>query len=332
VLVAPLLLLAALAPRPDAGEIAARSMPVASGEEDAGREDGGGALSARLVARLEPTEVTLGQPFALLVEVTRAPGERLEIELPGDTGQVELLAKPSRSLQHAGELIRETFRVPLAAFALRDVETPALRVISSAGEPLEVPPLPVSVRRSIEETGAEVGLAEAVGPVAVERFDQRPAALGVVALVFVGLWLLLWWLDRRRPPAPTPSARSVHAPPPHEVALERLRALERSSLVADGELEQFVDTAIAVLRWYLGERYLIDALDQTSQELHASLSQVLDARLDVAAVDAILSDADLVKFARAPTTTRACAQLLESIRALILATRPVKSRVAMEAA
>jgi len=160
----------------------------------------------------------------------------------------------------------------------------------------------------------------------------RPGAFAAVALFAAAIGLLLWWLHRRRPPASAAPPRRVIEPPPDVVALKRLRELERSNLIAQGELERFVDEAVEILRWYLGKRYQVDALESTSRELHQALSRVLDAKLDVDEVDKLLSDADLVKFARAPTTTRACAGLLEEIGGLVRRTRARPGTSSQEAA
>ncbi len=295
-------------------------------------EDGGPTEDARVVrpafagqpdviARLEPERVHLAETFELVIEVRRPDGTRIQLPDPLDPGALELVGEVKRSQRQAEGHVVETLRVPLAAFALDDVETPALTLRLADGELLEVPPLPVQVLRSLDAEAAGQGLAEAATPLALERFDSRPvavlAALGIFALLLAGFS----WMNRRRgrpaivaPPAPPPR-------PADEVALEKLDALARSPWIRARELERFVDAAVAVLREYLGTRYRLAALDMTSGELLTALEGVLDARLEVAEIGAILDSADLVKFARASTTAQACAGLIESIRKLVLATR-----------
>jgi hypothetical protein len=276
-------------------------------------------------AHLEPAAVKLGEPFDLVIELQRPSGETFE--LPSDIrgADVEVLATPQRALREQGGAIVETLRLKLAAYKLRDAHTPAIRLRSSRGRDLEVAALPIKVVRAIDAEAVKEGPAEAQAPIALERFDERPIAL-LVALALLGL--AAWGfavLDRRRPALPERLRPAAPERPYDQVALERLAQLERSPLIAQGDLEQFVDQVVDVMRWYLGKRYALGALDMTSSELVQALRRVLDANLEPAAIDRILADADLVKFARAPTTTQACAQLVQSIRALILATRSLES-------
>jgi len=285
--------------------------------------DAGAAIEPQVVvsAHLEPAEVKLGEPFDLVIELQRPTGETFELPAQIHGPDVEVLDAPQRTLRQQGEGIVETVRLRLAAYKLRDAWTPAIKLRGNQGGDIEVAALPIKVARSIDAEAAKQGPAEPLAPVMLERFDERPIALVAAALV---LALLVWGfsvLDRRRPKLPERLWPKAPEPPCDVVALERLAALEKSPLIQRGELEPFVDQVIDVMRWYLGKRFALGALDMTSSELVLALRRVLDARLDPTAIDRILVEADLVKFARAPTTTQACAQLVQSIRDLILATR-----------
>lgn len=287
--------------------------------------DAGSAVEPQVVvsAQLAPAEVKLGQPFELVIELQRPTGVTFELPAQIHGADVELLAAPQRTLREQAGAIVETIRVPLAAYKLRDAWTPAIKLRGSDGADLEVAALPIKVVRSIDAEAAKQGPAEPLAPVAIERFDERPIALAAAALL---LALLVWGfsvLERRRPKLPARLRPKKLEPPCDVVALARLAELEKSPLIQQGELEAFVDQVIDVMRWYLGKRYDLGALDMTSSELVLALRRVLDANLDPAAIDRILVEADLVKFARAPTTTQACAQLVQSIRTLVLATRPL---------
>jgi hypothetical protein len=293
-------------------------------QPDAGAAgDGSAPVEPQVVVRaqLEPAEVKLGQRFELVIELQRPTGVTFELPAQIHGPDVELLAAPQRTLREQAGAIVETIRVPLAAYKLRDAWTPAIKLRGSDGADLEVAALPIKVARSVDAEAAKQGPAEPLAPVAIERFDERPIALAAAALL---LALLVWGfgvLDRRRPRLPERLRPKKPEPPCDVVALERLAALEKSPLIQQGELDAFVDQVIDVMRWYLGKRYDLGALDMTSSELVLALRRVLDANLDPGAIDRILVEADLVKFARAPTTTQACAQLVQSIRNLVLATR-----------
>ncbi|MFH1809200.1 MAG: hypothetical protein ABIJ09_10685 [Pseudomonadota bacterium] len=297
----------------------------ASVAEDAGS---GSGPHLDVIARLEPAQVQLGERFELVVEVQRSPEQRIEVPARVQNDQVSQLGEVQRQVRQDGERVTETLRVPLAAFALKNVETPALPLRLGDGEIVEVAPLPVTVQTALGDDAAAQGLAEAKGPVELTRFDPRPVAVlgGIVLLGLLGVGL--WWWRRRRKRRGVAAPKAEPPRPAHEVALECLDALERSPWVQQGELQRFVDEAIAILRTYLGARYGIAALDMTSTELLTALETILDARLDVDEVRQILGATDLVKFARAPTTTRACAALVDKIRRLVRVTTPRRQGVA----
>ncbi|MBN2360179.1 MAG: hypothetical protein JXR83_12075 [Deltaproteobacteria bacterium] len=305
--------------------LALGAAPDASAGRDADADAGELAEPQVVVsAHLEPAEVRLGEPFELVVELQRPTGETFELPAQIRGPDVEVLAAPQRALREQAGAIVETVRLKLAAYRLRDAWTPAIKLRSTRGTEIEVAPLPIKVVRSVDAQENQEGLAEALAPVSLERFDERPIAL-LAALALLGL--LVWGfgvLDRRRPALPERLRPTAPERPYDLVALERLAALEQSPLIQRGELEPFVEQVIDVMRWYLGQRYALGALDMTSGELVQALGRVLDVNLDPAAIDRILVEADLVKFARAPTTARACAQLVQSIRALVLATRPLE--------
>jgi hypothetical protein len=120
------------------------------------------------------------------------------------------------------------------------------------------------------------------------------AALIAAAIIAIGL-LIWWWIRRRRRPKPPvvidPYARA-------ESEFERIEAL---GLLDAGERGRYVTLVIEVLRDYLAARYAEAALSLTSSELDQSvrlLPYVPRERLT-----RLLSDADLVKFARRPVSS-----------------------------
>ena len=85
--------------------------------------------------------------------------------------------------------------------------------------------------------------------------------------------------------------------PAIDVALERLDDIDhKSGAELDGA--QRLAATIDALREYLGGRYRIDALEMTSRELALALPGLDLKTIAPAEIEALLADADLVKFAR----------------------------------
>lgn len=147
------------------------------------------------------------------------------------------------------------------------------------------------------------------GPLAVLVPDQRPLWVGG-AVGMLALGLLIGWAWRRRilamaPPPPPPPPR-----PPHEVALERLAALEASGRLERGEHVAFHMELSEIVRAYVGDLWGFHARERTTAEIRYELTARSEQVGDRAAMILdLLADTDLVKFARfspAPGFSRDC--------------------------
>ena len=155
--------------------------------------------------------------------------------------------------------------------------------------------------------------------------DYLPWIIGGVALA-LAVALAFWLLARaRREPAaqPTPPPPT----PPHEVALADLRVLRQR---ADLDDKAYYSRLDHILRRYLEDRYGVPALERTSGEVTALLR---DRDLpDVAELSDLLSQVDLVKFARAELPAARRAAAVDRVEAFVLATRPAPVVVEREGA
>jgi hypothetical protein len=111
------------------------------------------------------------------------------------------------------------------------------------------------------------------------------AVSAVLALVVVGL--MRRHLASQAPAAPRP--------PANEWARRRLEELRGAAIEPDALLAGVIDT----LRAYLGQRYVFEGLELTTRETLAALDGADLKGVSPVAVQDILEDADLVKFARA---------------------------------
>jgi hypothetical protein len=144
-------------------------------------------------------------------------------------------------------------------------------------------------------------------------FESNPfpwwlvAAL-VAAAIALGL-LIWWWFRRRRKPAVAvfvdPYSRA-------EAEFQRIDAL---GLLDAGERGRYVTLTVEVLRDYLAARYAEAALSLTSTELQRSvrtLPHVPEDRLT-----RLLTEADLIKFARRPVSGERARELGRDARAIV---------------
>ena len=139
----------------------------------------------------------------------------------------------------------------------------------------------------------------------------------LLAAVAIGLILLYWWWKRRRR-----QAKPIPAIDPFKQAEADFERIERLALLEAGERGRYVTLVIEVLRDYLAARHTRAALSLTSTELQRAareLPTVPEGRLT-----RVLTDADLIKFARRAVSTDRAHDLGREARAIVAAEHAAK--------
>ncbi|HEX7337939.1 MAG TPA: hypothetical protein VF252_12100 [Gemmatimonadales bacterium] len=125
---------------------------------------------------------------------------------------------------------------------------------------------------------------------------------------------------RRRTPSPPPEPAVPASPPhrtPYERAIERLRRVEREGWPARGDVARHYEALVDVVRQYLEEAEGVAACERTSSELLWALPPHLTAGGLRNRCHAILSQADLVKFAEVRPSEASAAAFLGDARLLL---------------
>ncbi len=138
--------------------------------------------------------------------------------------------------------------------------------------------------------------------------------LAVIALVVA----LVWWIRRRRrrvAPVEVPELRL----PPDFVALKELERVAALGLVERGEYKTFYTLVVDAVRRYVEARFGVEAMDRTTQELLDDLNRRY-TRID--GLGALMTEADLVKFAKYTPTPVTATAAIESAREIVVATTP----------
>ncbi len=116
----------------------------------------------------------------------------------------------------------------------------------------------------------------------------------LAALLYAG-----WRYWRRR--KARRKGEPAYVPPPrpaHEIAFEQLALLKEKKLWQQGLVKQYYSEATEIFRRYLENRYALQAMEETTDEILSGLKKLRfpDAMLSTA--ERILRRADLVKFAK----------------------------------
>jgi hypothetical protein len=147
---------------------------------------------------------------------------------------------------------------------------------------------------------------------ALFEFNQFPWWLwALIAAAIIGIGLLIWWWRRRRRRPPP-----VVVVDPFTRAESEFQRIEALALLDAGERGRYVTLMIEVLRDYLAARYAEAALSLTSTELQRSvggLPFVPQERLT-----RLLTEADLIKFARRPVSSERARELGREARSIVV--------------
>lgn len=94
------------------------------------------------------------------------------------------------------------------------------------------------------------------------------------------------------------TAKPKKVEPPYNVAMRELQQLNQENLPARGEDKEFYTRLTEILRVYLQNRFNINAMEMTSQQILDSLNANEETRLPKQYMQQVLEVADFVKFAK----------------------------------
>lgn len=151
------------------------------------------------------------------------------------------------------------------------------------------------------------GIRDIKGPVEIpfnwrEYLPYILAAMGGVIVLTGIIWLIVYYVRKRRArraAMPVPEAPPV---PPHLIALQALEELGQKQLWQQGKTKQYYTELTDILRDYLRDVYQINAPEMLTDEIvqHMKFKHVTDAQRTV--IRTVLELADMVKFAKVKST------------------------------
>ena len=278
------------------------------------------AQGVQLGVAVRPETVTVGTRFIVAARLRAPEGATIAWPVAPDTSEtVEIVS--SRMIDSASDSLRteETARWRLAAW---DTGTITIlfddAVVTGVDLERRVPLQAHVYVRSV--LPPDTALQVPKPPRDIMAADPpwwRWVALALLALALIGL--LVWWYlrRRRRKPAPIPVD-------PMQYAEREFTRVERMGLLEAGERGRFVALMVEVLRDYLALRLPGATPSLTSTELLRFLRSRSD--LPVQRLATILTEADLVKFARRPVTAERAREIGQEARAIVREVEVVAAR------
>jgi hypothetical protein len=299
--------------------IAAALLLVLQGAAQAPATDAA-AQGVQLGIAVRPETVTVGTRFVVAARLRAPEGATIAWPTAPDTSEtLEIVS--SRMLDSASDSLRteETARWRLAAWDTGTITIVFEDAVVTAPDLERRIPLRARVYvRSV--LPADTALQVPKPPRDIMAADPpwwRWAALALLIAAVLGV--LLWWYLRRRrrkpPPAPVDAM---------QYAEREFARVERMGLLEAGERGRFVALMVEVLRDYLALRLPGAAPSLTSTELLRFLRSRSD--LPVQRLASVLTEADLVKFARRPVTAERAREIGQEARTITREVEQVAAR------
>jgi len=244
-----------------------------------------------------PDSVTVGDAFRVTVGIRAPLGATIEFPRSTDsTGAVQSLdpvavrtSPDTAAMEQYADYRVAAWDVGMQRIRLDDAivrYNGAERRVSLSGSVFVKSVLPADTAQRVPKPPRDV--------FEVNPFPWWLLALLAAAAIAIGL-LLWWWIRRRRRPA--------HAVivDPFERAVAEFQRIEGLGLLDAGERGRYVTLIVEVLRDYLAARYTEADLSLTSTELQHTVRTMPHVPSD--RLTRLLTDADLIKFARRPVST-----------------------------
>lgn len=283
-------------------------------------------LRPALSLTVTPSEdLHVGDPIQVTIEATAQAGDRISVP-PRELSGFEVLDRKA-SQKPEGNQVTHVFTLTLMRFDAGAVELPAfeVRVVTPDQQigSVYTEPHPLEIHSYVSnEPNAE--LAAATQPVEVIEDDYTLAWVGAGLLAALLVGALGYWFARYRARQPKPEPPPPPPRPAWEIALRRLEHLrrERDTWVQEGRAAEYVDNVSDVVRQYLGARYGFDGLESTTDEVVAILTRQRPRELPLTDVVTLLSDCDLVKFAKAEPDPAFCADVDQQATRMVQRSMP----------
>ncbi|WP_228098960.1 hypothetical protein [Pedobacter sp. MC2016-24] len=265
----------------------------------------GMAQDVKVAAKLDHTSIPLGDQTNLRLSVHLPTKADVVFPVLGDTISAKVQIVQAGKTDTLADPQNPAFRTISQSYVLTSFEAglhmvPAF-TFKSGGQSFSTNALPLEITAvKIDTTKSIYDIKE---PLAVSYSwmdwlrDHWPWVL--IPLIVVAALIALWYyLSKRRQQKPV-----VEAPKPiipaHVQALDKLKALKDRKLWQQNAVKAYHSELSDIIREYLENRYQVNAMEQTSDEILSGLRHLEISDQSRNSLRQILILADLVKFAKA---------------------------------
>ena len=272
----------------------------------------------QVAVSVRPDTVTIGQPITVLIRIQAPAGSTIEFPVGPDSGAVVELLDPRVVSAFGGDsvanpnVVDQVARYRMAAWNV-------------GSQPIELGPATVRIAGEVNEFPIDVGevFVRSVLPTDSAQRVPKPARdlFGpqapwwwpwlpiLLAAALIGGVLWWWWRRRRR------RAQAQIALDPYDLAEREFARIEALGLLEAGERGRFVALMVEVMRDYLASRVATAHPSLTSTELIEVMRST--PVVPVERLTPVLSETDLIKFAKRPVSAERAREIAREARAIV---------------
>jgi hypothetical protein len=257
-------------------------------------------------ARADANRITIGDQIRFWLEVQPATDQTKVgwAHIPDSIPGLEIIEKGPVDTIKASDTLLFRQRIILTGFDSGAYYIPAFSFEVQDGNQTQLlftDSLPLQVHTIEVDTTQAIKPIKEIIEVPFSIWDYWMIIVGI--LLLLGLLVFLWYyfVKNKKVKIPTISKQPVEKP--HQKAMRLLNELEAKQRWQQGQVKEYYSELSDITRIYLEERFGIAAMEQTTDELLATLKKQSDARAELrrlrSELKVLLRTADLAKFAKA---------------------------------
>lgn len=276
------------------------------------------AMSAQ--TQVEPsTTVALADPVSLKITVTSNLPVRISSaalpELPDFAVQEERLI----AAENADQKWQTALQIRALPLTAGELQFPSLSIPYTTEDgqsgKIQTPPAKLRVVNPLEGRGSPELLKDIQGPVRVSGIGGW-IALAAAIVAAAALWI---W-RRRAKPQEAPEKAAEPARPLDEIILDELQAL-MDEYRRSGDVKALYIGLSNALRKFAAGRFGVETLEKTTSEIFAEMKRAQVDRKTANETKDLLSECDLVKFAKFVPSEKQIDQHWNAVREFVLKQR-----------
>ena len=272
----------------------------------------------QVAVSVRPDTVTVGDPIVVMIRIRAPRGSVIEFPTGPDSGATVELLDPRIVSAFGGDsavdpnVVDQVARYRMAAWdtGVQPIELGAATV-QVAGRTVDVPiAAPEVFVRSVLPADSALRVPKPARDLFAPRVAWWWPWLPILlAAALVGGLLWWWWRRRQR------RVKAQIPVDPYELAEREFARIEALGLLEAGERGRFVALMVEVLRDYLASRVPTAHPSLTSTELLEVMRAA--SEVPVERLTPVLSETDLIKFAKRPVTTERAREIAREARAIV---------------